>query len=84
MRIYIYVSFYCFQLVTVTKEMCGLKGSTRTDFNSSVSRFIHQITYISKLVGKTNDSLHAMALTGHLLEVTNPEKFQQGKLTVSL
>ena len=64
--------------------MCGLKGAAKTDFDSSVSLFTQQITYISKLVGKANDSLHAMALVGHLLEATNPETIQRGKLTVSI
>ena len=63
--------------------MCGLRGAAKTDFDSSVSLFTQQITYISKLVGKANDSLHAMALVGHLLEATNPEAIQRGKLTVS-
>ena len=63
--------------------MCGLKGAAATDFDSSVSLFTQEITYISKLVGKSNESLHAMALVGHLLEATNPESLQHGKLTVS-
>jgi hypothetical protein len=63
--------------------MCGLKGAAKTDFDSSISLFTQQITYISKLVGKSNESLHAMALVGHLLEATNPEILQRGKLTVS-
>ena len=68
--------------MTVIKEMCGLRGAAKTDFDSSVSRFIQQVTYISKLVGKTNDMLHAMTVTGHLLAATSPENFQSGKLTV--
>ena len=75
--------FFFLQLVTVTKEMCGLRGAAKTDFDSSVSRFTQQVTYISKLVGKTNDALNSMAITGHLLVVTSPENFQSGKLTVS-
>ena len=71
------------QLVTVTKEMCGLRGAAKTDFDSSVSRFTQQVTYISKLVGKTNEALYSMAIIGHLLVVTSPENFQSGKLTVS-
>ena len=63
--------------------MCGLKGAAKTDFDSSVSQFTQQITYISKLVGKSNESLHAMALVGHLLVATNPEILQKGKLTVN-
>ncbi len=63
--------------------MCGLKGAAKTDFESSVSQFTQQVTYISKLVGKTNDSLSSMAITGHLLIVTSPENFRTGKLTVS-
>ncbi len=70
------------QLVTVTKEMCGLRGAAKTDFDSSVSRFTQQVTYISKLVGKANDTLQSMALTGHLLTTTSLENFQTGKLTV--
>lgn len=70
------------QLVTVTKEMCGLRGAAKTDFDSSVSRFTQQVTYISKLVGKTNDALYSMAIIGHLLAATSPENFQSGKLTV--
>ena len=53
------------------------------DFNISVSCFIQQITYISKLVSKCNDSLRSMALTGHLLEVTSPDNFQKEKIHVS-
>ena len=63
--------------------MCGLKGAAKTDFESSVSQFTQQVTYISKLVGKTNDSLSSMAITGHLLVVTSPESLLNGKLTVS-
>ena len=70
--------------MTVIKEMCGLRGAAKTDFDSSVSRFTQQVTYISKLVGKTNDTLYSMAVTGHLLTVTAPENFQAGKLTVSV
>ncbi len=69
--------------MTVTKEMCGLRGAAKTDFDSSVSQFTQQVTYISKLVGKTSDTLQSMAITGHLLVVTAPENFQSGKLTVS-
>ncbi|XP_064382815.1 uncharacterized protein LOC135331544 [Halichondria panicea] len=65
------------ELVTVTKQMCGLRGAQKMDFNISVSCFIQQITYISKLVSKCNDSLRSMALTGHLLEVTSPDNFQK-------
>lgn len=63
--------------------MCGLRGAAKTDFDSSVSRFIQQVTYISKLVGKTSEMLRAMTVTGHLLAVTSPENFQSGKLSVS-
>ncbi len=70
------------QLVTVTKEMCGLRGAAKTEFASSVSKFTLQITYISKLVGKVNDTLHAMALADHLLEATSPGKLQVGRLQV--
>ena len=70
--------------MTVTKEMCSLKGAAKTDFDSSISLFIQQITYISKLVGKANETLHAMALVGHLLEVTNPETLQGSRLTVRM
>jgi len=42
--------------------MCGLKGAAKTDFESSVSQFTQQVTYISKLVGKTNDSLSSMSI----------------------
>ena len=69
--------------MTVTKEMCGLRGAAKTDFDSSVSRFTQQVTYISKLVGKTNDALYSMAIIGHLLVMTSPENLQAGKLTVS-
>ena len=63
--------------------MCGLRGAAKTDFDSSVSRFTQQVTYISKLVGKANDSLSSMTITAHLLAVTSPENFQTGTLTVS-
>ena len=53
------------------------------DFNMSVSCFTQQITYISKLVSKCNDSLRSMALTGHLLEVTSPNNFTKDKVHVS-
>ena len=66
----------------VTKEMCGLRGAAKTDFDSSVSKFTQQVTYISKLVGKTKETLYSMAITGHLLVVTSPENFQMEKLTV--
>lgn len=64
--------------------MCGLKGAAKTDFDSSISLFTQQVTYISKLVGKANETLHAMALVGHLLEATNPETLQSTRLTVSV
>ena len=64
--------------------MCGLKGAAKTDFDSSISLFTQQVTYISKLVGKANETLHAMALVGHLLEATNPETLQSARLTVSV
>ena len=64
--------------------MCGLKGAAKTDFDSSISLFTQQVTYISKLVGKSNETLHAMALVGHLLEATNPETLQSARLTVSV
>ena len=70
--------------MTVTKEMCGLKGAAKTNFDSSISLFTQQVTYISKLVGKANETLHAMALVGHLLEATNPETLQNTRLTVSV
>ena len=62
--------------------MCGLRGAAKTDFSASVSNFTQQVTYISKLVGKCNESLHAMALSSHLLEVTSPDNFLHGRLTV--
>ena len=63
--------------------MCGLRGSSKTSFATSVGNFVQQITYISKLVGKTIDSLHAAALTGHLLYATAPENFLKGPMSVS-
>ena len=66
----------------MTKELCGLKGAAKTDFNSSVSSFVQQITYISKLVGRSCDCLHAAALSGHLLHATAPENFLKGPLEV--
>ena len=54
------------------------------DFSMSVSCFTQQITYISKLVSKCNDSLRSMALTGHLLEVTSPDNFTKETLHVSV
>ena len=71
------------ELVSATKQMCGLRGATKTDFASSVSLFTQQITYISKLVSRTNDALSAMAVSSHLLEKTSPESLQNGRLTVS-
>lgn len=71
-----------FQLIQVTKELCGLKGAAKTDLNSSVANFIQQITHISRLVNKTTDSLHAAALAGHLLKVTAPEKILKAALEV--
>ena len=62
--------------------MCGLRGATKTDFDISVSRFTQQVTYISKLVGKTNDALYSMAITGHLQVATSPENFQKDGLSV--
>ncbi len=69
--------------MTVTKQMCGLRGAANMEFNMSVSCFTQQITYISKLVSRCNDSLRSMALTGHLLEVTAPDNFQKEKIHVS-
>jgi len=62
--------------------MCGLRGAAKTEFSISVSNFTQQVTYISKLVGKCNESLHAMALSSHLLQVTSPDNFQHGRLMV--
>ena len=72
------------QLVSITKEMCALRGAAKTDFNTSVASFIQEITYISKLIGKANDTLHAMALTSHLLAEAVPSDIAEGQLQVGL
>ena len=59
-----------------------MKGAAKTELNTSVADFTQQITYISRLVNKTIDSLHAAALAGHLLKVTAPRKFLKGPLEV--
>ena len=60
-----------------------MRGSSKTSFATSVGNFVQQITYISKLVGKTIESLHAAALAGHLLYATAPENFLKGPMSVS-
>lgn len=73
-----------FQLIVVSKEMCGLKGAAKTDFSVSLNSFNLHITHISQLVSKMADSLHAVALSGHLLHTTAPENFIKGPLKVKL
>jgi 2C-methyl-D-erythritol 2,4-cyclodiphosphate synthase len=68
------------ELIAVTKELCGLKGVAKTDFNASVSNFVQQLTYISKLIGVISTSLHAAALSGHLLHATAPGNFLKAPL----
>ena len=70
------------QLVSITKQMCGLRGFARTEFSLSLSSFIQQITNISRLVGHCHGTLQAMAITAHLLEATAPESFLHGPLQV--
>jgi hypothetical protein len=58
------------ELVSVTKEMCALRGAATTQFDSSVASFANQISYISNLIGKSHSAIRAAAISGHLLEVT--------------
>ena len=69
-------------MIVVSKELCGLRGVAKTDFASSLNSFTQHISHISHLVGKTYDSLHAVALSGHLLHATAPENFIKGPLQV--
>ena len=70
------------QLVSVTKQMCGMRGSAPADFSLSLTRFLQQITSISRLVGLTRDTLHATVTTAHLMEVTAPGNFLHSPLQV--
>lgn len=45
---------------------------------------MQQITYISKLVGRSCSCLHAAALSGHLFHATAPGNFLKGPLEVLL
>ena len=63
--------------------MCGLKGAAKTDFTVSLNSFSQHVTHISQLVNKMSDSVHAVALSGHLLHATAPENFIKGPLQVS-
>ena len=64
--------------------MCGLRGTVPVDFSLSLTRFIQQMSNISRLVGLIHDTLQAMAITAHLLEATAPGNFLHSPLQVSV
>lgn len=74
------ITDYSRELITVTKELCGLKGAARTDLETSVGNFLQQIKFISNLVERSCDCLRAAALSGYLLHATAPENFLKGQL----
>ena len=70
------------QLVLVTKQLCGVRGTAATDFSLSLARFLQQISSILRLVGLVRETLHATVTTAHLMEATAPGNFLHSPLQV--
>ncbi|CAI8041415.1 hypothetical protein GBAR_LOCUS23040 [Geodia barretti] len=68
------------ELVSVTKQLCGVRGTAAADFSLSLNRFVQQITSISRLVGCTQETLHATVTTAHLMDATAPGNFLHSPL----